>query len=49
MKRFVVKKFIDNILYALCYPLRLIDKHTAIFSSKYFENSNPSENEEGAK
>lgn len=32
-----VKEFVDNILYVICFPLRLIDKHTAMFSYKYFE------------
>lgn len=32
-----MRKVWDWLLYGLCYPLRLLDEHTAWFSRKYFE------------
>jgi len=29
-----MKEFFDNIFYLLCYPLRIIDKHTGMFTKR---------------
>lgn len=31
------RRWLDRVQYWLCSPLRLLDKHTAIYSSKYWK------------
>ena len=39
----MIKKLIDELLYMMCYPLRILDKHTAIFSKIYWANEDKKE------